>query len=214
MTTNPLLPSRPRTAHRPGPQTGVSMIEVLIALLLVALGTLAIAALQLSSKRNNIDAAQRAIAAQVGYGFLERIRGNNTSAGLIAYQAAAAAGFGGGLQATPGADCGDSDGDGTSATCDSAQLAEYDAWAFEQELDGVAEQAGGNNVGGLLTPAACLVASNPGGGSTNFALTLVWRGNGAIADNVAVTCAQGTGDYGADDEFRRTLTLNAFVVAR
>lgn len=188
-------------------QAGVTMIEVLIALLLIAIGALAIVALQLSSKRNNLDAEQRALAAQVGYGFLERIRGNNSPAGLVAYENAGATGFGGGLQGstTPNPDC------GSGVACSAAELAVYDAWQFEQALDGTDVQVGTNNVGGLIKPIACLASSSPGGGSTNFTLDIIWRGTGALPDNVAVTCGQGTGNYGTSDEFRRSLTLNAFV---
>lgn len=191
---------------------GVSMIEVLIAMLLVAIGTLAIVALQLSSKRSNMDAAQRSLAAQIGYGFMERIRGNNTAEGLAAYQTAAGTdpGFGGGQQATPVTNC------GAGVDCGAAELAAYDAWQFEQELDGAGEQIGGSNVGGLINPVACLSATPPGGVSATFTLTIVWRGTGALPNNTAVTCGQGLpGDpYGAADEFRRTLTLNTFIVGR
>lgn len=193
-------------------QHGVSLIEVLIAMLLVALGTLAIVLLQLSAKRNNLDAAQRALAAQVGYGFLERIRGNNSAEGLLAYQSAAGSGatFGGSQQAYSGPNC------GAGSDCSPALLADYDSRQFEIELDGAAETIGGTNVGGLISPRACLTSSAPGGGSTNFTLTIVWRGTGSFPDNTAINCARNlTGSpYGADDAFRRTLTLNAFVAAR
>lgn len=198
-------PSRPLVGAR---HAGVSMIEVLIAMVLVAIGTLAIIALQLSSKRSNLDAAQRARAAQVGYSFMERIRGNNSSAGLAAYEAAAAAGYGGGKQVYSGPDC------GAGSACTAAQLASYDSRQFERELDGTAEQVAGNNVGGLIAPLACLSASTGGGSSANFALTLVWRGTGAIPNDASVVCGAGTGNYGSNDVYRRTLTIGGFVLAR
>lgn len=189
-------------------QTGVTLIEVLISMLLVALGTLAIVALQLSNKRNNLDAEQRALAAQIGYNFLEHIRANNSAVGLDGYLDAAALGFGGNKQSAA-TNCA-----AAGANCNDAQLAFYDADRFEQELDGVSELIGTAGVGGLINPVACLTANPPGGVSANYILTIVWRGTGAIPDDATVTCAQGTGNYGTADEYRRTLVLNAYVASR
>lgn len=196
-------------------QQGVSLIEVLIALLLVAFGTLAIVLLQLSSKRSNLDAAQRAAAAQIGDGFLERIRGNNTPAGLTEYQTRAAGGYGGGVQAAPatGANCGAGD------DCTPEELARYDSWQFERELDGAAELVGTTKVGGVVKPTACLSANPAGGESANFTLTIAWRGAGQVQDNDDVACGKdlvqgGVRVYGDNDEFRRTLTLSAFIARR
>lgn len=190
-------------------------------MVLVAVGTLAIVLLQLSSKRSNLDAAQRATAAQVGYAFLERIRGNNTQTGLLAYEAAAANGFDGAdgyNQNYAGPNC------GAGASCTAQQLAQFDSQQFERELAGAAETVGGANTGGLVSPVACLTFNPTGGVTTNLTLTIVWRGavKGGVEDTTTDTNVVCGNDlaiganrvYGADDEYRRYLILNAFVARR
>ena len=63
-----------------GGQRGFSLIEVLIALLLVALGVLGAAALQLNALRYTQDSAYRAQAALLVTDLLERMRANAVEA--------------------------------------------------------------------------------------------------------------------------------------
>lgn len=67
-----------------GGQRGVSLIEVLIALLLVALGVLGAAALQLNALRYTQDSAYRAQAALLVTDLLERMRANPEQRALYA----------------------------------------------------------------------------------------------------------------------------------
>lgn len=188
-------------------QRGATMIEVLVALLLVALGTLAIVALQLSSKRSNLDAEQRAVAAQLAMNFLERLRANNSAAALDAYLDSAIADYGGGKQGTPKVDC-------AAAACSDIDLAFYDAKQFELVLDGTAVRIGTDDVGGLMDPIACLSADPAGGVSAVYTVTIVWRGTGAIPNDPAVQCGSGSGKYGTSDEFRRVLSMPAYIAIR
>jgi type IV pilus assembly protein PilV len=63
---------------------GISLIEVLVSLVILSLGVLAVVALQLVAKRNNADAGQRTIAAQLAYDLIERMRANSSPAILNA----------------------------------------------------------------------------------------------------------------------------------
>ena len=56
------------TAFIKNRQTGFSMVEVMIALLVVSVALLSSVALQLLSKRSNYDAAQRTTAAHLAEG--------------------------------------------------------------------------------------------------------------------------------------------------
>ena len=67
-----------------GGQRGFSLIEVLIALLLVALGVLGAAALQLNALRYTQDSAYRAQAALLVTDLLERMRANPDQRALYA----------------------------------------------------------------------------------------------------------------------------------
>jgi len=57
-------------------QTGLSMIELLVAVLVLAIGVLGITALQMVSLQNNRSALYRAEAVQLAYDMMDRIRAN------------------------------------------------------------------------------------------------------------------------------------------
>lgn len=64
-------------------QHGVSLIEVLVTLVILSIGLLGIAGMQVTSVKNTQVAAQRSIATQQAYDIAERIRANmGTPAGL------------------------------------------------------------------------------------------------------------------------------------
>ena len=55
-------------------QTGFSLIEMLIALIVFSVGLLSIAGLQTVSKQANFEALQRTTASQIAYGLLPQER--------------------------------------------------------------------------------------------------------------------------------------------
>jgi type IV pilus assembly protein PilV len=57
-------------------QNGFSMIEVLVTMVILAIGLLGVAGLQIASVRNTQVAAQRSIATQQAYDMAERMRAN------------------------------------------------------------------------------------------------------------------------------------------
>jgi type IV pilus assembly protein PilV len=57
-------------------QRGLSMIELLVAVLVLAIGILGITALQMVSLQNNRGALFRAEAVQLAYDMMDRIRAN------------------------------------------------------------------------------------------------------------------------------------------
>ena len=190
----------------------MSLIEVLVSLVILSLGVLAVVALQLVAKRNNADAGQRTIAAQLAYDVLERMRANSTALALLNYQTGSAP-LGGGSRSTPNPNC-------ATTTCTEIELVRYDLWAWEQAVDGAAETAPGSTqgTGGLLYPRGCITGPSSGGDGV-YTVTIVWRGNIEIPDVTNVPCGDGltVGGvplYGTDDRFRRTLTLQVYITAR
>jgi type IV pilus assembly protein PilV len=141
---------RPGRLARRGParQRGVSLVEVLSALMVLSLGMLSVAALQIVSKRNNFDAAQRMLATQLAYDLIERMRANTSEPALAAYLEAAAGGIGGGRVDRPAQSC-----DSAATRCTPAEMARFDLWEWQQRLDGAGEtvrDGGGTiRVGGL-----------------------------------------------------------------
>lgn len=66
--------------RQPQQQRGASLIEVLITVLILAIGLLGLSALQLSSLRNNQSAMQRSVAVLQSYTIIEAIRADPESA--------------------------------------------------------------------------------------------------------------------------------------
>jgi type IV pilus assembly protein PilV len=184
------------------------MIEVMVAVFVVAFGLLALTGLQVVSKRNALDAAQHTVAAQLANDLFERMRANRSPQGLGSYLNTAAAGLGRGQQGDePVPNCRD-------AQCNAAQLAQHDLWAWEQALDGAAELIGdaedGERTAGLINAEACL--DGPiGGGMGIYTLTIAWRGSVPLPAVADEPCGLDLGLYGDADEFRRILQFAAFI---
>ncbi|MSR08829.1 MAG: type IV pilus modification protein PilV [Gammaproteobacteria bacterium] len=188
----------------PGLQRGFGLIEVLITMLVLAVGMLAAASLELFSKRSNFDAAQRTAAANLAQDLLERMRSNPK--GLIDYIPAAEIG-GGTLANAPPSDCGD-----PATACDATDVANFDLWQWEQAVDGAMEQTDGVVTGGLAQPTAC-IAGPLAGGSGNYEVAIAWRGMNETTDPDMDDCGAGSGKYGDDDTYRRVLVIRTFISA-
>lgn len=101
-------------------QTGLSLVEVLVTLLVISVGLLGIAGLQVTSLRSNATAYHHSQAVWYAYDMADRIRVNRD--GIIAgyYSAIAVDGT------ETSVDC--------SSACDADTLASYDAYQWGQQL--------------------------------------------------------------------------------
>lgn len=95
---------------------GFSLLELLVAVLVVAVGLLGIAGLQLASAQNNRGALERSLAAFLAEDMLERARANPT----VDYSASSG-------PPTAFADC-------VAGICSPAQLARFDVAAWKCAL--------------------------------------------------------------------------------
>lgn len=192
---------------RPTCQRGVTLIEVMVALVVIAIGALSLTGLQLVSKRNTLDAAQHSHAAALAHDLFERVRGNSSIEGLTGFIQLAAGGLGGGTQAN-GAQC------SVDAPCDARALASSHLREWEAALDGAAEQIGDEEVGGLLDGRACFEGPGvPGRGI--YTLTIVWRGGLALPEDAdAPACGAALGIYGENNELRRILQVQTYLAQR
>lgn len=66
-------------------QSGFTLLEVLVAMLVMAIGLLGLAGLTTSSMRNNLSASHRTQATWMAYDIVDRMRANRTSAVTGAY---------------------------------------------------------------------------------------------------------------------------------
>lgn len=196
-------------------QAGFSLMEVLVAVFVLAVGVVGVAGIQISAKRANFEAIQRSTATQLATEMIERMRANSTQ--LMTYNA-----NGGGVTLTGTTlpsppDC-------QVAACTPQQLANYDMSEFERGLLGVFEQNSGNNVGGLTLPIACITGPAPLPGPNpapgNYTVTIAWRGLSRLTSPVAMsTCGFDPGvitqyddpDTGEQDVFRRVLVMTTFI---
>jgi type IV pilus assembly protein PilV len=125
-------------------QRGVGLIEVAIALLIMSVGTLGLAGLQIAAKRMGYEAIQRTEAAALAMDLLERIRANRSA--LPAYDVAALGAAAGSPLPAPLTYC-------DRQRCSSVELAFWDLWQWERALEGAAVAG---SAGGLLRPGACI----------------------------------------------------------
>ena len=77
--------NRMRPPRAPRRQSGLSLIEVLIAVLIMAVGLLGIAALQAVTLRNSQSAFDRTQATVLSYAILDAMRANATAARATSY---------------------------------------------------------------------------------------------------------------------------------
>ena len=95
-------------------QQGASLIEILVTVLIVSIGLLGLAALQVNSMRYNHDAYMRSIALTQAQAMADRIRANPAAADLGSYNNITAIGS--------DVDC--------SSSCTPQQMAQHDIFAW------------------------------------------------------------------------------------
>lgn len=181
---------------------GATLMEALIAIVVLSMGFLGIGLLQLQSKHLNLQAIQRSVASQLANEMIERMRNNNSS--LSDYLTTVGEGA---ISSEPTPDC------SPSYPCLGQQLAAHDLWQWEQMIDGASETKAGANTGGLLIPTAC-VTGPAGGGAGTYTVTIAWRGPNATSDVSADTCGQSSGKYdetSGDNVYRRLLSIDVFI---
>lgn len=182
-------------------KNGFSLMEVLVAVFVLALGVLGAATLQHMSKRSNYEAVQRTIATLLAEDLIERVRAN--SAQLSVYtNAGGGRTLSGATMAAPATDC-------SAAACDAVTLANYDLFEFEQTMIGITEISAATNTGGLSVPTACI--TGPAAAPGAVIVAIAWRGMTALSNPITHACGTGIAAYGAVDEFRRVLVLNTFI---
>lgn len=177
----------------PSAQRGAGLIEVSISLLLIAIGTLGLGSLQMSSKQMGYEAIQRGEAAALAMDLLERLRSNRVA---LAGYATAGVGEGSGSQSpVPLADC-------NVSTCSPAELNAWDMWQWEQALDGVSTSG---QAGGLVRPTACVTVSG-----RQVTVEIAWQGFRPVSTpSQQFTC--GAGHYGDDDLDRQSLRMISWI---
>lgn len=123
---------------------GVGLVEVLVALIVIAVGMLGIASLYVISLQAKTTAAARMQAVNLAYDMADRIRANRTAANAYLLSSAAS-----GTVTAPSTLCGTS----ASTNCNSAEMAAADLYLWDQMVKGTSGTtvSGSNGLPGNVT---------------------------------------------------------------
>lgn len=173
-------------------ERGTTLLEVLITIVILAIGLLGLAGLQTRLQSSEIEAYQRSQALILLNDMASRIATNRANA--EAY-----------VTATPL---------GTGATCSTATTSQQvvDAGQWCSALQGTAEAEGTSNVGAMVGGRGCVekIAGTAGEAVGEYRVTVAWQGLSPLsAPPAAITCGQGSYNGGTacvNDLCRRTVT--------
>ena len=179
--------------------SGFSLLEVLIAMVVLSIGLLGIAGLQATSKRTSYEALQRTTAVMLTRDIIERMRTNPDQ--IAAYN--------GTVDTTT-----ITHNDCSAATCTPVQLAAYDLFEWQQAILGASELSDtGVNTGGLVSPVGCITVA-AACTSCSVTVAIAWRGMTKLSDPSIDTCGNASGNYddtAGDNVFRRVIAINSFI---
>lgn len=156
-------------------QRGFSLLEVLVAMVVLSLGAMGIMSLVLHAQQANEQALQRGRATLLVNDMLERLRANATREAMAVYNVGERANAPiGAQQQQAGSDC-------RQTSCDSQALARFDLADWEQQI--MQAQGQSYRLDGLPQAHAC-ISVTPQTQRFDVTITLVWRGTGrgGVAD--------------------------------
>lgn len=194
--------------NRVGRNSGFTIVEVLVSIIIFSIGLIGVARLQLVAKQNNYDAVQRVAASSVALDILSRMRSNHAVLNTYVSNSGSTTIGRESITTEPAPNCGS-----LGNACNEDQLAQHDLWDVEQALDGAAEQdADGNALGGLTLPTLCI--TGPASGASGvYTVAIAWRGKAELSNPSTSTCGQTTGLYGSSNEFRRVIVMQTFITS-
>ena len=145
-------------------QRGFSLIEVMVALLVLAIGLLGLAGLQTLGLKFNTQSYQRTQAVLNAYDIVDRIRANSSGIAAAIYDNI-------GINAAPpgSPDC-------SAVDCDSTQMGDYDVTQWKNSLTELLTQGKGAVCRGVLTADFTGCAVDPAG-QTSFQVGVEWFEN-------------------------------------
>lgn len=168
---------------------GFTLIEVLIAFIILTVGLLGTVALQTNAKQASYDANQRSAALALANDIVERIRANDTADIVANYTKTFSY-----LDTPVEKNC-------LNTRCNSASIAEYDLFQWQKALR-VAD-----NTGSLANGTVCISPSADDNG-ISIRVVVAWQGRQKLteATNKDINCGTIAN--------RRTVVLNSYVFMR
>jgi type IV pilus assembly protein PilV len=173
---------------------GFTLLETLIAFVVLTVGLLGAVALQAQAKKASYDSLQRAAALSLGNDILERIGSNDTGAALAVYSTSFSS----------------TDKENTAlanacfnAACTTVQLAQFD---LEQWRRAIKAQDGT----GTLSGATVCIESTIIGANITLTVNITWLGRQLLVqgtENSKVSCGDVSGQ-------RKLVSLERFILMR
>jgi type IV pilus assembly protein PilV len=173
-------------------QQGVSLLEALITIVILAFGILGLANLQAKLQKAEVESYARSQALVLLDDMAARLSANRGNA--AAYVALAGT-------ATPAGT-----GDAQPADCAAAFPVlgtERDVCEWGNALKGNAEQSGAIAVGAMIGGRGC-IDQLAGVDPPSYRVAVAWQGLSPTVAQAGIDCAQAL--YGGDDAFRRVVT--------
>jgi type IV pilus assembly protein PilV len=172
---------------------GVSLLEALITIVILAFGILGLANLQAKMQNAEVESYARSQAIVLLDDMAARVSANRANA--AAYVALAPTGTPAGTADAQPTDC---------VGAFPAPGADRDVCEWSNALKGSTELSGTIAVGAMIGGRGC-VDQLAGMDPPSYRVTVAWQGlSTTIAPNAGIDCAQGS--YGADDAYRRVVT--------
>lgn len=137
-------------------QKGLSLIEVMVSLVILVVGLIGIFNLHIIAKRGSFESFQQTQATYLANDIINRMKLNRSQ--LSSY----ADTYTGAKTAVKSCQIN---------ICTTAETLLWDQYQWDQSLIGAAEQVGGQNVGGLDSPIACITES-----AGVVSVVIAWRG--------------------------------------
>lgn len=177
-------------------QRGFTLIEVLIAFIILSFGLLGAVALQAKAKQASFDSMQRAAAVALGNDIVQRIRANDTPQIASLYTQT----FNSEALTKTSQTC-------FTSTCSAAQVAALDLEQWKRAIKAR------ENTGSLDDATVCIAATavaGTGGKAFNLEVVVSWQGRQEFNANST------TGDIkcGTADKKRRLVVLTSYIYLR
>ena len=156
-------------------QRGVTLIEILVTIVILAFGLIGLVGMQTKVQASQTESYQRAQAVLLVQDMANRISANRVNA--AAYITASPLGT----------------GDSQPASCATLTGAAKDQCEWSHEIQGASEQQGTTNVGAMVNARGCVdqVGTNP----SVYRVTVAWQ---SLSDLAAPSLPCGQGSYPRD----------------
>lgn len=172
----------------PQRQFGISLIEVLVAIVILAFGLLGLAGLQLKVQSSEMESFQRAQALLLAQDMANRISANRVNA--ASYVSDSELGT----------------GDSQPGICTTLTGAARDICEWSNELKGAAETNANTQakIGAMIGARGCVELVS-GSSPSVYRVSVVWQGITKLKAP-SLTCGKNSGAYG-DDTYRRAIAI-------